>query len=260
MLKLGLQSAMEYRANFLLSIVSAIFPMVIQIFMWTAIYKNNQHITIFGYTYVQMITYSILAAIISKLVATGVEWEVANDIRDGGLNKFIVQPISYFLYRICCFMGQKLMQLIIFIILLIIIFAAIKFNFSLEIVPLRVVFFIIAIILAMGLNLLIAFCVSIIAFWITEAWAMFMIINLLINVASGGVFPLDIFGGRVLQVLNLLPFKYIIYFPISIINGKIGYFEIIYGGVIQIGWLILLTIIARAVWNIGMKRYVAVGG
>ncbi|NOW06645.1 ABC transporter permease [Clostridium beijerinckii] len=257
---LGLQSAMEYRVNFIMSILSSIFPMIIQIFLWIAVFKNSQSSVVYGYNYMQMLTYVVVAGIVSKLVATGVEWEISSDIKDEGLNKFITRPISYFSYRISCFLGEKFLQIIIINIILGIILIVMNIKLGLEIELKRVGIFLISIFLALILNLLLSLIISSFAFWITEAWAAFMILGLVVNVASGGVFPLDIFGQQVMRILELLPFKYIIYFPTNIINGKISFTEVGFGIYVQCIWIIFLFIFSKIIWNIGMKKYIAIGG
>ncbi len=39
---MGFQTAMEYRLNFLISLISAAYPIIIQTFLWTAIFSSTQ--------------------------------------------------------------------------------------------------------------------------------------------------------------------------------------------------------------------------
>lgn len=257
---LGIQSSMEYRINFLLTIFSALIPIVIQYFLWDAIYKSSSKLEVYGYTFVQMITYTVLAAIFSKLLVTGFEWDVANDIKNGGLSKFIVQPIGYLLYRISMFIGGKLINTITMIILATSTLFILKFYLGIQLGLERVAFLITILFLALLLNFLIFFCISTLAFWMQEIWQMFVITRLAINIASGGVFPLDIFGPTVLKIVNFLPFKYTIYFPISVVNGKLSSNDLIQGILVQLVWIIVLFFTSNFLWNKGMKKYVAFGG
>jgi ABC-2 type transport system permease protein len=251
---------MEYRADFLLSLISGSFAVIIQCFLWTAVYGSGDASRYYGYTYGQMMTYTIMAGIVTKLVATGFEYEIADDIKNGGLNKFIVQPMNYFIYRISCFFGRKSLQLIFITALAAIVMAVFHSFFSLKSGIAELLLFIPPILAALVLNFFIFLCVSTLAFWLTEIWAAFLGLNLLINILSGGVFPLEIFGGAALKVFGLLPFKYTIYYPISILNGKIPPSEILSGLLVQIVWILLLYLFSKFLWNAGMKKYVAVGG
>lgn len=259
-LLLGIQNAMEYRANFLLSMVSTVFPIFIQYCLWTAIYQGSKNTTINGYTYAQIIIYTVIASIISRLVRTGFEYEVNDDIKNGGLNKFIVKPIDYFTYKLACFIGQKLVQTIMIVLLVAGIFYFLYLKLGLPITPDRLIFFFCSLLLAFLLNFLIFFTVGTVAFWLFEIGFLFEAVRIVIIAMSGGIFPLDIFGADVTRVLNWMPFKYTINFPVEIINGKLDSTAWWQGLLIQTVWIFIFTLISRRIWSLGTKRYVAVGG
>lgn len=258
--ELGLQNSLEYRANFLLSLISTFFPMIIQYFLWTAIFENSPGSLIYGYTYGELIAYTLLAGIVSKFVAGGFEWEVADDIKNGGLNKFIIKPIDYFRYRISCFLGQKSIQMLITIILITIILFVLRSVPGFELDLRRMPVFVAAVLMALVLNFLILYGVSALAFWMTDAGGVFVMLGLLINIAGGGIFPLDIFGNTLVRVFDFLPFKYTIYFPTNILNGKIPFGDIPGGLLLQAVWIAVIFMAVKIIWRTGMKKYIAVGG
>ncbi len=257
---LGTQNSMEYRSNFLLGLVSFIFPLTIQYYLWTGIYRGDYNVKVYGYTFSQMISYAVIAVLVSKLVSAGVEWEVLEDIKNGGLSKFVIKPIGYLPYRVSCFLGQKCIQsVLIFIILAVVL---ILLNIFLGFRPgiINIGMFIVALIMALLINFLIYFTIAAFAFWITEAWGAFVFLNVFVNIISGGIFPLDVFGGNVIRIFDLLPFKYTIYFPVTVLNGRIELDEILKGVVIQLIWVLAMLLVTKLVWKAGMKKYTAVGG
>ena len=251
---------MEYRANFLLSMVSAAFPVFIQYFLWTSIYKGDTTQIINGYTYFQIIAYTVMASIISRLIRTGFEYEINDDIKNGGLNKYLIKPVNYFTYRLSCFIGQKLIQtlLILMIIVGVIFLLILRFEFSLTFY--RVGLFLISLFFAFILNFMIFFSVSTIAFWLFEIGFLFEAIRIIIIMLSGGIFPIDILGKNVSNVLSYLPFKYTINFPVELINGRLNPSGEYHGILLQIGWIIVFTFLSKLLWAVGNKQYVAVGG
>lgn len=255
-----MQSTMEYRMNFILSLVSSCFAIVIQYFVWTAIYHSNPSNELFGYQYNQMVVYIIMAGILSKIMATGFEYEISSDIKSGGLSKFLVQPIRYLPYRMMNFFGQKVIQLfmisIISFVLMIIFRYTIYFEFDVK----QIGILLVVILLALLLNCLLFYMISAIAFWVTEIWAIFVGLGVLINLLSGGVFPLDVFGQKAQVVFRILPFQYVIYFPLNIISNQYSTTEILSGMLIQCTWIVILYVLSCLVWKAGLKKYVAVGG
>ena len=257
---LGLKNSMEYRTNFFFSIISAIFPIIIQIYLWTAIFNSSDSEIIYGYTYIQLILYSILASIISKLMTTGIENEISEDIKSGNLSKFLVQPIAYFLYKICSSYGQKIYQFILMFIFLGLCMYIFNIFYNMEINFINFLFMLPIIFLSLLLSIIVSCVFSLLAFWLTEAWAAFMILGILVNVVSGGIFPLDIFGDKAVRVLNLFPFNYMVYFPINVFCNRIVGNDILIGVIIQIIWIIVLIILLNVFWSLGLKKFTATGG
>ena len=105
--ELGFQTALEYRINFLISLISAAYPIFIQTFLWTAIYNNSTGDLVYGYTYRQMIAYTFLAGLVTRIVRTGFEYEIMDDVKSGKFSSFLVQPLGYFPYRLCSYFGRK---------------------------------------------------------------------------------------------------------------------------------------------------------
>ena len=66
--RMGMKSAYEYRLNFIFVLFSAFFPMIIQTFLWIAIFDNSQKQIVYGYTLSQMILYTILSQMIAKFL------------------------------------------------------------------------------------------------------------------------------------------------------------------------------------------------
>lgn len=257
---LGIQSSMEYRANFFLSILSTFFPMLIQFFLWSAVFTSTSNERVYGYTYMQMITYSFLAGIVSKVVATGFQSGISQEIKNGGLNKFIVQPIKFSYYKICDFLGQKVIQLLFMLVLASIILGIFNVYLGLVLELHRIILFIAALLLALMLNFVIFYSLSTLAFWTSETWGIFGSFAVVGNIASGGVFPIDIFGKTIQTILNYLPFKYVIYFPINVLNGRLDVNQVFIGMFVQICWIIIVGILAKILWKLGTKKYIAAGG
>jgi len=259
---MGINDAMQYRLNFILGLISIMFPIIIQIYIWNAVYIEKTENIIYGFSYKQMILYTLLSAVVSKFIASdGFEGEVNEDIKNGGMSKYLIKPISYSKYRISCSLGKKAPQsLITFIILVIIILISNVISGTPRTSCIRFLAFIFSLLNATLLNLMIIFCTSAAAFWISDAGSFFLISSLVVNVFSGGVFPLEIFGDELNMVFSFLPYKYTIYYPVTIINGKIEEAHIAFVLVMQIFWILALVGLSKLLWYWGMRKYNAIGG
>ena len=257
---LGVQNSLEYRFDFIMSLIGAIFQIAVQYYLWTKIYEFSGKTILYGYAYAQIITYTIIASIVSRFIATGFEQDVTEDINRGGLNKFIIQPINYFTYRISKFIGEKLFQLLIICVIVLLILIGLKNRMAQNFSILNYLLFIYAIFSALILNFLIFFNLSMVAFWFTELGYFFLAARLFVNIVSGGIFPLDLFRSSILKLFRYLPFYYTINFPINLISGKLGIRNIITELLIQELWILLMLVLMQIIWTRGLKRYISAGG
>lgn len=258
--ELGFQTALEYRVNFAISLISAAYPIIVQSFLWTAIYLNASGSTVFGFTYRQIIAYTFLAGLVSRIVRTGFEYEIMDDVKNGKFSKFLVQPVGYFPYRLASFFGAKLPNLAMIGGMLIIVLVGLNALWGVSLALARLLIFPVTLALAMTLNFLIFYCISSVAFWLVEIGFLFEGVRIVIVLLSGGIFPLEVFGSRFVQVMGLLPFKYTINYPITVLNGRAALSGVPAGMLIQCFWIGACLLLARALWRIGSKKYVAVGG
>lgn len=257
---LGFEAALEYRFNFLLSLISAAYPIFIQTFLWTAIFNASAGGIVYGYSYHQMIAYTFLAGLVARIVRTGFEYEIMDDVKSGKFSKFLVQPLGYFPYRLFSFFGQNLPGQVMILIILAVVLLGLNLVWGVQVGVWQVLGFLLALVLAAMLNFLIFYCFSAIAFWIVEIGFLFEGIRIVTILLSGGIFPLDVFGPRFVAVMNLLPFKYTVNYPINILNGKVTTYDFVFGSLMQVVWMGICLLLANLLWKQGSQRFVAVGG
>ena len=253
-------SSLEYRFEFFIGILSTIFPIIIQVFLWSAIYGVSGDSSMYGYNFSQMISYVFIAGTVSKFVVTGIEGVLNDDIHSGGLAEFLVKPVKYIPYRVCRMIGQKVTSTVIMILFTTVIVMLLHFTIGFKIYFSAVLLFVPALILATVLNFYIFFLMGTFSFWLTEAIRFFHSLQVIIMVLSGGVFPITVLGNTYVHISELLPFSYTTYFPISVVTGAMPLYDILYGIFIQVIWITVLYTVSNMVWRRGIKRYVAVGG
>ena len=106
--ELGFETALEYRINFLISLISAAYPIFIQTFLWTAIFQNSGETLVYGFTYRQMIAYTFLAGLVARIVRTGFEYEIMDDVKSGKVQQVPGAAAGLFPLPLASYFGQKL--------------------------------------------------------------------------------------------------------------------------------------------------------
>ena len=242
--QMGVETSLEYRANMVLTLLSTIFPIIIQTFLWNYLYGNGDAGAMTGYSYTEIIVYTLLAGLVSNLVITGFEYQINEDIKDGGLNKYLIRPVNYCGYRFCSYLGEKMPQLILLLICTSVLVAFSSIFLGLKLSLFRIVLFLVGLVLAVILNFFI----------------LFGTVSVVLVVVSGGVFPMDIFGKTAALLISLLPFGYTTQFPVNIINGKLSMGAIGTGMLCQLAWTAFFWGLGQMMWKKGLQRFAAVGG
>ena len=58
----------------------------------------------------------------------------------------------------------------------------------------------------------------------------------------------------------VLPFRYMIGFPVEVLTGGLNAADTHTGFAFQVGWLVVTVILFVLIWRAGVKQYSAVGG
>jgi len=258
--KIGIGHSLEYRFDFFVLILSTLFPIIVQVFLWYAVFGGSSDDVMYGFTLQQMLAYVAIAGAVGKFVTTGIEETVNNDIHSGKLASFLIKPLNYIQFRMLQVFGQKLTPSVTLLVFTGAVLGVLWFLTGHETELYSILFFIAALLLGLLLNFYIFILISITAFWLTEVGRLFHAVNVILLVLSGGVFPISIFGETYVYISQYLPFQYTMYFPISVLTGSVTVFESCVGLLIQAMWIAVLCLSTKLLWNIGLNKFVAVGG
>lgn len=253
----GLKAAVEYRANFFLSLVAVTSPIVIQTVLWVALYDPGD--VLFGYTFEQMMAYTVLAQLVSRLVRTGFEYQINDDIRTGGLDRYLVKPVGYAGYRLSVFLGDKSLQTLLMALVLSAACALLGATVGFTLEPTAIAAFLVALLVAFGFNFLLFWCVGMTGFWLTESGFLIEATRIVIITLSGGIFPLSVFGPTGEAWLGALPFRFTIQVPVDLLTGRLAPSSLGPDLVLALGWLGILGALGTLLWHRGLRRFAAVG-
>jgi ABC-2 type transport system permease protein len=120
--------------------------------------------------------------------------------------------------------------------------------------------FIPALALAWALRFFWGYWLALLAFWVTRADALLTLQDSLIFLLAGQVAPVALLPGVLQVAANLLPFRYMVAFPVEVIMGQLEPGKMLAGFVAQGAWLIVAVVLYVFFWKAGLRRYAAVGG
>lgn len=245
-----------YRSNFYLFTLNRIVEIVVYIFVWQAIY--NQTGNAGGFTLSQMITYYILAIAFSSIALWGINEDIAYSIRNGQINKELLNPITYFQYYFGINLGELGFAVVVGIATFIL--CTIFWELVLPVNLLNFLLCIIVIIIGVPITFFIQMLVGTVGFYTNSIWGMQILRKAVIQIFSGLIAPISLFPIWFQKISEFLPFKDLIYTPINIWLGQVSYTEIIFVIIKQIVWGFILYIIAKKFFNHAVKNITINGG
>lgn len=256
-LKNSLQEYFAYRLNFILWRVRGVVSILITYFLWLAIFKERAYL--FGYRKEEMLTYIILITFLNGIVLSTQTHRIAQEINLGVLSNFLIKPINYISYNLFRDLADKILSTLfsVFEICLFILLLRPPIFVQTDLHWLGL--FIISLFFASLLYFEISLILSFIGFWSQQVWAPRFLFLILVSFLAGTYFPLDILPSSVYNILQLLPFTYLIFFPLKIYLGKLTSLHLIKGFVLILVWIPLLLYAAKYIWKKGLAIYTAEG-
>src|SRR5262245_13909325 len=164
-----------------------------------------------------MISYYLVVTIVDALTAVNEDdWQIAADIKDGNISQFLLKPIDYLTYRLCLFFSGRLTYLVVAAVPLTAFILYLSKYFVLPPNCAAFGWFLLSTVLTALLQFFTAYAMAMLAFWVLEVSTFIFILFAFEYIASGHLFPLDILPPALQHALNLTPFPYQLYFPISV--------------------------------------------
>ena len=249
-----------YRWNFVLRSLFGLFPLLGTVFIWGAIFEAKGG-PINHFDYAAVVYYFLLVLALDSLITPGDdEWQVAADIRDGQMNAFLVKPMNYLIYRMALFVSNRILYTLVTLPVVILVFVVFQRYLVWPSSWATWALATLSVLLAGLLQFLISYSVAMLAFWMLEISTVVFIIYSFEYFLSGHMFPLGFMPAHVREIMELLPFPYELYFPISIFMGQVQGAALWHGLLVQFCWVLVAALVANTLWQRGLKRYQAVGG
>ncbi len=260
-LRTSIEERLAYRGDFVFTTLVRFLPIVTQIFLWRSIFAGDASRTMNGYSYNDMVAYYLLAMVGRAFSSMpGLAGGIARDVRDGTIKKYLTQPIDMLGYLFWARLAHKLVY-----------YAVATGPFALVFWLCRdylpgwpdgwtIAAFVAALVMSFLVGFLLESLIGLIAFWFLEVSSLIFIFMMLNYFLSGHMIPLDFFGPTIGGVMQWLPFKYLAYFPASIMLGRFSHEQLAYELWVQAAWIVVLLIANRIAFDRGVRRYSGFGG
>jgi ABC-2 type transport system permease protein len=195
---------------------------------------------------------------VNQLTFSQTNWTVGDVIRYGGMNALPLRPLSPIFDALSTEVAGKVVYMTFVFPVTVVL--ALVLRPALHVTLRDGLAFVPALILAWVLRFFWGYGLALLAFWATRADALLAVQDALIFVVGGQVAPILLLPDALRQISMVLPFRYMLGFPVEVLTGQLSGQALWGGFAFQAGWLFLTVILFVAIWRAGLRRYSAVGG
>ena len=253
--RINWQNSLQYRFSLVIYLAGYSLYIWVLLYLWSAVYHEGN--TVGSYSLSQLTTYYLLQLMINSVIFSYISWDVIDNIKDGHFSNFLIKPLDYFHYWFTVNLSGKILEAFFVIIAVGLISLLFGGYFAFPGQWITLLYFLISVILGIILAFEMDFCVGMITFWLTQVRTFKYMLQTLILFFAGAMLPLDLFPDFLMKVSDILPFRYLVFFPISLYLGKVvnPWPSFIMLSV----WILIFYVLARILLMRGIRRYEAVG-
>jgi ABC-2 type transport system permease protein len=254
--KTTLATMFAYRASLLIWMIGQVLEPLVYLIVWSIVSSASGG-SIGGYTTGQFAAYFILLMLVNQVTYTWIMYEFEYRIREGALSFALLKPVHPIHSDIADNISSKLITTPF----MLLVAAGLTASFHPSFSPTfwAVALFFPALLLAFAVRFLLEWTLALSAFWTTRVGAVNQTYFVVMLFLSGQFAPLTLLPLPLQIIANVLPFRWLIAYPIDLLTGRLAPSEAFIGLGAQAAWLIVSCFLFRMVWRAGVKIYSAVG-
>jgi ABC-2 type transport system permease protein len=254
-LRIGFAEAVAYRAEMLVWVFSTTMPLVMMA-LWTAVARDAP-IGRFGQA--DFVAYFLATFIVRQLVGSWVAWQMNFEVRTGTLSMRLLRPlppiVAWAVEHIAAMPLRVAVSVPVALVLLLTVGAKMVTG-SVALWALWVP----SIIGGWAITFLAGVCIGALCFFMEQSVKLMDVWLAAFFVFSGYLIPIDLFPAWLARIVNWMPFRYQIGFPVELMTGR---YELVAALVMlgkQWAWVTALGFLAWGMWRAGLRRFAAYGG
>jgi ABC-2 type transport system permease protein len=249
------QSYLASRGFFWVLALGHLMPILIYMFVWMTAASQN---SVGGFDRDAFVVYYLAMMVLHELTYPSSNYTVGDVIRTGGFSTWLLRPLHPIYEAIGTDFASKAVGMPFTILVALGLWAVLRpaVQFTAE----NLFLFFLAMLLAYTLRFILAYALALLALWSQRADALLNLNDTLLFLFAGQVAPLALLPQSLQNVALLLPYRYMLGFPVEVLMGRLSQAQL-GGGFLGLGiWILIALLLHQLVWKRGLRHYSAVGG
>lgn len=248
-----------YRGTIWLWLIVDVFQFVMMVFLWKSVYQYQTSIS--GFTFHDMLIYFLLTNLFYIFTQVEAVFMMAEEIREGRISLYMIKPISYKTRLFSEMLGRVagLFILLIPVVLLTGLVVISVFNITWQVSWIQVLQASLYVPLIFMLIFEFSFMFGIVTIYTTNDFGLVIFMSVLIRMVSGQIIPLALYPAFLQNILNYLPFRFISYPPLILLN-QVDLNTAWMGLLVMALWVIGFKGVNYVLFKLSVKKMVVFGG
>lgn len=260
---IGLEAkkAMSYRVDFWLkALVGFVAEFAFYYFLTQALFLKAGSETIRGFDSAGLLAYYVSVLLIKQLVVGPAFFEnVATDIYEGGLTRYLIYPQPYFGFKYAQNLGNLIPILFRAVLFVVFLKSFFPETLALSKEPWRIPALCLSLLVANLLYFSMRTILEMVAFWQDNTWSLWVMLGNVSRILGGAWVPLKLFPEWSQTFLSLLPFVHFYEVPGRLLVGTLDPWQWSQALGLGLVWVGVCFVLGRWVWQRGQKTYTGVG-
>jgi ABC-2 type transport system permease protein len=256
-----------WRAGFVLrEVMRGMWRPLVMIFVYRAIFTRDvaaegasQGMSLGGYDYRELVAYLILAATYEKLLFHQRGLDLADQIFQGYVTKYMVMPLRYFVLALARFGQHVAVQLAV---------VAVLWAAGALVVPqwwpepasaAALAESAALVLLGSYCYFLVCFLVNALAFWLDVVWTLFAMTSFVFSFVAGVLIPVSIMPEPLRETFHWLFPYWAVSAPVEIFLGRLSHGDFVRGVLVLGASIVVLELARQTLWRRGLERYTGAG-
>ncbi len=255
LLRVGFAESLAYRAELLVWILATTMPLVMMALFATVAAEAP----IGRLDGPRVIAYFLATFLVRQLTGSWAAWQINMEVKQGTLATRLLRPVhplwAYAMEGIAALPIRLALAAPIAVVALVV-----TSREQLQRDPLLWAVFALAVAGGFAITFLINAVLGSLALFMESSARLVDVYLLLFFVGSGYLVPVEVFPGWARAIIDALPFRYQIGFPVEVLVSNHDRAESLRLLLRQLGWIAALTALTLFVFRRGMRRFGAFGG
>jgi ABC-2 type transport system permease protein len=255
-LRVAIAIELQYRASSVIWLLGIVVEPVIYLAVWSAA-ADAQGGEIGGFGPREFAAYYLLLTLVNQITQGWHMWEFQYRVQQGQFSFLLLRPVHPIHGDLAENLAHKAVMQVALLPMLVGLALLFRPRFELE--PWSLALFVPALALAFALRFVVEWTLALACFWTTRIMAVNQTYFAVLFFLSGRVAPVELLPASLQSAADVLPFRWMIAFPIELALGRLTAAQAATGFAAQVFWLGIAALGLAALWPRALRRFSAVG-